>query len=634
MIKFNRREFMRASTASLLLNNVKVSASPDSAAKIDDTATAFVRTNAEGKSWIVGNTLVEREIRFDPKVGLYTESWIHKVAGKNFLQHLDTDLPWGLETRWGAEFSFQADGTHVTGATRGPAADFDWVAAEANDFAPAGKLLEVKLRSTNKPLEVSAFYAVYSGHPVVRKWIAITNRSEKAIRLSHLVFEALNLQAAPASDQIIFGYYGVHPREIFFTGRAEDAAILAKDPRTREGFIVMNEAPGWMKRTEMTNWGDGIQVMYDTDLFPFERSINPGETFTSAKSGVAFFAEGRGMADPYWVMPSYTSHVLMKKGNSYQPPWFYNTWEPFYQDYNHKIVSESIPVASQLGFDVFTLDTGWSENYGENEVNPKKFPKGFDDIRATLESKGMRLGLWEPLVVMGPQSRVVREHPEWIIRDLDGNEKTATFPGPNDVVMCLASPYRDWAAKRINELIKRHNLRYVKIDLTTVFNAYGEAPGCSGQGHYHHTWAESLGGIYEGIQYVTDQIYREHPEILLDLTFELWGQKHIIDYGMLDAGDLDWMSNVDDASTSSSGPRQVRTLLYHRAMAIPVETMLIGNLRASTPTLEEHFATVIGSAPLFLGDLRKLTPEQATWLAEKIHWFKAFRRTVALNEGF
>ena len=120
--------------------------------------------------------------------------------------------------------------------------------------------------------------------------------------------------------------------------------------------------------------------------------------------------------------------------------------------------------------------------------------------------------------------------------------------------MCLASPYRDWAAKRINELIKRHNLRYVKIDLTTVFNAYGEAPGCYAQGHYHRNWAESLGGIYEGMQYVTDQIYREHPDVLLDLTFELWGQKHIIDYGLLDAGDLDWMSNVDDTSIKLCRP--------------------------------------------------------------------------------
>jgi alpha-galactosidase len=136
------------------------------------------------------------------------------------------------------------------------------------------------------------------------------------------------------------------------------------------------------------------------------------------------------------------------------------------------------------------------------------------------------------------------------------------------------------------------------------------------------------------MQYVTDQIYKEHPEVLLDLTFELWGQKHIIDYGLLDAGDLDWMSNVDDTSEKSAGPRQARTLLYHRAMAIPVETMLIGNLRAPTPTLEEHFATVIGSAPLFLGDLRKLTPQQVTWLAEKIKWFRALRKEVPMQEGF
>jgi len=634
MIRFSRREFMQASTASLLLDKVKVSASLGSPAEAGETATAFVRTNQEGKSWTIGNALVERKIRFDPGMGLYTESWLHKVTGKDFMKHLSEDLPWGPETPSGAEFSFQADGAGLAGARRAPLADFDWVAAETREIAPDGRLLKIKLKSKKQPLEVSAFYAVYSGHPVIRKWIAITNRSDHAVRLSHLAFEVLTLRAAPPSDQVIFSYYGVHPRETFFTGRAEDAAILAKDPRTNEGFIVMNEAPGWMKRTEMVNWGDGIQVMYDTDLFPFERSVNPGETFTSAKSGVAFFVEGRRMADPHWVMPGYTAEVLMKKGTSYQPPWVYNTWEPFFQDYNEKIVSESIPVASQLGFDVFTLDTGWSENYGENEVNPRKFPKGFDDIRATLESKNMRLGLWEPLVVMGPESTVVREHPEWIIKDLDGNPKSAGFPGPNDRVMCLASPYRDWAAKRINALIQRHNLRYVKIDLTTVFNAYGEAPGCYAQGHYHRNWAESLGGIYEGMQYVTDQIYREHPEVLLDLTFELWGQKHIIDYGLLGAGDLDWMSNVDDTATISAGPRQVRTLLYHRAMAIPVETMLIGNLRAPTPNLEEHFATVIGSAPLFLGDLRKLTLEQVTWLAEKIRWFKEFRRAVPINEGF
>jgi alpha-galactosidase len=227
-----------------------------------------------------------------------------------------------------------------------------------------------------------------------------------------------------------------------------------------------------------------------------------------------------------------------------------------------------------------------------------------------------------------------REHPEWVCQDRDGKPKfTGTMAG-QQAVMCLATPYREVAAKRISELIGRYHLAYVKVDLTTVFNAYGESPGCYAQGHDHHSWAESLIRIYEGIQYVTDHIYRDHPEVLLDLTFELWGQKHIIDYGLLAAGDLDWLSNVDDGGTGAAGPRQARTLLYLRSLAIPSETMLIGNLQAERPSIEERLATAMGSGPLFLGDLRKLTIEQQAWYGQMIQSFKALRKDVRILDGF
>jgi alpha-galactosidase len=218
--------------------------------------------------------------------------------------------------------------------------------------------------------------------------------------------------------------------------------------------------------------------------------------------------------------------------------------------------------------------------------------------------------------------------------DRNGKPKFTGTAAGSQAVMCLATPYREVAAKRISELIGRYRLAYVKIDLTTVFNAYGESPGCYAQGHNHASWAESLIGIYEGIQYVTDHIYRDHPDVLLDLTFELWGQKHLIDYGLLAAGDLDWLSNVDDGKPGSAGPRQARTLLYLRSLAIPSETMLIGNLQAEMPSIEERLGTAMGSGPLFLGDLRKLTSEQQAWYGEKIRWFKALRKNVPMLEGF
>ena len=295
---------------------------------------------------------------------------------------------------------------------------------------------------------------------------------------------------------------------------------------------------------------------------------------------------------------------------------------------------ELIAAAGRMGMDVFTIDDGWQADYGDNAINRKLFPDGLDEIQAAVEEKGMRLGLWVPLAAISTNTAAYREHPEWICKDRNGNPKFTRTMAGQQAVMCLATPYREVAAKRISELIGRYHLRYVKIDLTTVFNAYGESPGCYAQDHNHRSWAESLVGTYEGIQYVTDQIYRDHPEVLLDLTFELWGQKHTIDYGLLGAGNLDWLSNVDDNKPESAGPRQARTLLYQRSLAIPSETMLIGNLQAEMAAIDERLATAMGSGPLLLGDLRKLTPEQQAWYGEKIQWFKALRKQVPILEGF
>jgi alpha-galactosidase len=246
----------------------------------------------------------------------------------------------------------------------------------------------------------------------------------------------------------------------------------------------------------------------------------------------------------------------------------------------------------------------------------------------------MRLGLWIPMAAIGPKTPDYVHHPEWAALDQAGKPKLTSTKAGAKVVMCLATPFQDAAADRINDAIERFHLAYVKLDLTTIFNAYGEAPGCWAKGHYHGDWAESLNMIYEGISHVTSKVYEKHPDVLLDLTFELWGQKHVIDAGLLAAGDLDWMSNVADAQPDSAGTVQARTLLYERAPSMPVESMLIGNLHADVPNAQETFATAIGSAPLLLGDLRKLSAADQQWYHDHIGWFKQLRKTTEINKSF
>ena len=62
--------------------------------------------------------------------------------------------------------------------------------------------------------------------------------------------------------------------------------------------------------------------------------------------------------------------------------------------------------------------------------------------------------------------------------------------------------------------------------------------------------------------------------------------------------------------------------------------MLIGNLLGEMPNIQERFATEIGSAPLLLGDLRKLSAADRQWYHEKVAWFKKLRATTRISESF
>ncbi len=585
---------------------------------------SYVRAQTDRGPWAVGNAFVERRVAFDSQAGLSTVSWVHKVTGTDFTKRA------AAAGQLADEFSFQAGTTSFTGKS-----GFELAGSEVLTL-DGGKALKVRLRHPTAGLEVSVVYAVYDEHPVIRKWIAVRNSGAQAVVLKRFCFESISAGAGVPAELQLFAGYGTVPREIFFTGRVSDTALVSRNSRTGEGLVVLNEAPGYLKRTEMGGWGwnDRIQVMYDTDLFPFERTLEPGETFQSARSSVLFFVDGKGFADARWVVPTYTSHVLMRRGRSFQPPWLYNTWEPFERNIDEATSADLIRVAGRMGLDIFTIDDGWQAEYGENRENRKNFPSGLAKIGALLAEQKMDLGLWVPLAAISTEARDYKQHPEWLCRDRLGQPKFTQTMAGKQAVMCLGSAYREAAAQRLLDLIEKHHPRYLKVDLTTVFNAYGEEPGCSAPGHFHKSWAESLARIYEGLQYVGERLYREHPEVLVDYTFELWGEKHLIDHALLGVADMDWLSNIVDVQPDDAGPRQARTLLYHRALAIPAEAMLIGNLQAATPPVEDRLGVAVGSGPLLVGDLRKLTLEQQDWYASRVRWFKKLRLQASLNDSF
>jgi alpha-galactosidase len=567
---------------------------------------------------------LRREVIHERGVGTYTSSLVYRPTETDYLAQARAE---GIRT---PEFDLRINGRRITSLS--PECDTPRLSMPAIKRDGIHNTWTHLLRKA--AVGIRLYYTLDALYPIMHKRLSVRNLGTQPITLSHVCVEDLPLRDGDTCDWQFYAHYGTQPRELLYTGRVDDPLVRLRNAKTGAAILALNGAPGQAKRTESGAWfWDGqLRWMYDTDLFPFEWTLAPGEGWTSNPMSVAFAQEDTEH-DPRWVMPSWMGTSSPAIGMATEPPpCQYNTWDPFGIGIDAATARDLIPIAGRMGFDVFTIDDGWQAQYGENAVSEARFPGGLDAIREQVEAAGMRLGLWASLAAVAPE--IAAQHPEWMCRDAQGQPKTTMTAQGEQIVMCLASPFVESAAQRLMDLVGRYNLRYLKLDLTAMFNAYGEPPGCHAEGHAHASAAESIPRIYAAIARVCRCVHAAHPNVLIDLTFELWGQKHSVDYALLRAADQSWISNVGDNRDVSAGARQARLLLYQRALAIPADTMLIGNLRIDTGDPREKLATAFGSAPLLLGDLRKLSDEQIALSATYTTWYKRLRAEVPLCEGF
>lgn len=587
------------------------------------TTVAFAQSESQQREWTLDNGVVRKVLEFTDSYGLEATQWTDLQSNHDFI------APGSPHASCG-EFSFDFDRQIVSGKAK----DVRLTASQEGTLPDGTRTLAISFAAQHAPVLITVHYELGKGQPAIRQYLTISNTGPTPATLSHLTVSCGVLFPGPRHNLIAYGGYGEQPRETFFTGRVDDIAVLSEDAKTGIGFAVLSEVPGYMKRAELDDgWSSSFAAMYDTDLFPFERTLAPHETFTSAAASVLFYQRGT-TEDPHWRIPSYVRDRIAHDHEKTPPEWIYNTWEPWKRTIDASLVKTLIAGASADGFTLFTMDDGWQQIYGENAVNKEHFPNGLEPVFAQADALGMKRGLWAPVALINSKAEAYVQHPDWACRDENGQPRLSRAMEGMGVVMCLASPYKYDVIERISDLVEKNKLSYVKLDLTSVFNAYGEEPGCYEQGHEHKTHQESAERIYEALQLIAQTLHQRFPNLLIDYTFELWGEKHLIDYGLLRVADLDWMSNVRDESGNEAGPLQARTLLYQRGMAIPVESMLIGNLQAETPPWQEHVATEMGSGPVFLGDLTKQTPAESQHYKDWIERYTKLRSSVSMTDSF
>ena len=248
---------------------------------------------------------------------------------------------------------------------------------------------------------------------------------------------------------------------------------------------------------------------------PVNATLKPGESYATPRSFVAVYS-----GDFYEPLRMWSS-VLQKEGWNIPKPSSeaYNVaWCGWGYEFNvtPKEMLGTVPKLKELGIKWATLDDRWFDTYGDWNPRTDTFPG--DSIKQMVDDfhkQGMLAQLWWlPLGVEDGQgkyeshkykmSKVVQEHPDWVILDKNGKHARMT----RDLgTLCPAVPEVQSYYKQLTEKF----IRDWGFDGSKLDNIYS-VPACYNPAHRHKSPQDSvkaMGEVYKTIFETTRAIKPE-----------------------------------------------------------------------------------------------------------------------------
>ncbi|MBL7111048.1 MAG: alpha-galactosidase [Bacteroidales bacterium] len=568
-------------------------------------------------SIVLSNAFLSRNLDLTGN-GIATTKYINLKTGQNYT------------AKGSEEFSVKVNGYRITGAD---IYNFLILGPISVDSMQTGcKKLTVSL--TGLPdkwaanLVLNLEYRIYDDHPVIRKFIHIENRSDADIYITDLDVENLQLLAVSEYMTNVYANYGTSLYRIPYTGDYYDAALLVYNENEQEGFILGNEAPSVLKKTDIYPVEEKITIgmKHLGDDYPFKKFLKPGEKFSSPGTFICFFDGPKWQEAFEGPLADFTRDhfgTRLFERDSY-PLFYYCTWNPFRTNINERLVTELADALDSTGVEVLILDDGWQDNRGDWNPDKEKFPNGLLRVCEHIRSKGIKPGMWFTIATIDSSSRIYHEHPEWAIRDSSGNPVDIHSPGwENHVSMSMCSGWYDYILEKLSLYVGALKLGYVKLDFATAVSAYVMDPAVSGDYHFdgkgYPDHESSHYAIFEATIKLLDELHNRHPNLIIDCTFEVWGRYNISDFALIQHADVSWLTNYE--FPPPRGPISIRQVLGERANVIPPATMLIGNQLMISDNHEFAYQSVASSVQLLCGDVRGITPEQKQWYKKWTDWY-------------
>ncbi|MCY3899417.1 MAG: alpha-galactosidase [Caldilineaceae bacterium] len=382
----------------------------------------------------------------------------------------------------------------------------------------------LELRHAVRPVVVRV-HTLLDGTPILTRWLEIENCSEQPAALSAAfpwsgVLQTCAYDIDDESSPYSVGYFiDTHwGNEGDFDWRTLPRAGYRIDGRYRRGrhrhpFFVLRNHQGGEQFVGTLAWSGGYAFEFDVDDGDSRegsrlwfragpdgpaplRVIAPGETVTTPEMHLGVVIGD--FDDSIQALHDHLRTSVIPPQNPEHAGLVVSGIGPE-QELTPELIFSEIDACADAGAEVFLIDASWytpphgswHATVGDWQVSFERFPGGLKPFRDYVHDKGMKFGLWMDGERVGPESRIAKEHPEWLARPY-GDEG-----GLGGMIDLTRPEVAEWMESEIDRLIVEHELDLFRLDYN-VGNigamAYSEQSGFVENAYWRYY--EAVYGIY------------------------------------------------------------------------------------------------------------------------------------------
>lgn len=156
------------------------------------------------------------------------------------------------------------------------------------------------------------------------------------------------------------------------------------------------------------------------------------------------------------------------KNTSVQPKIGWTSWYNYYQNINETLIVKNLEAFNNIfpKSSIFQIDDGYQTRVGDwLDIDHKKFPNGLQEIVEKTHSYGYEAGLWLAPFAAQKNSTIVKNHPEWVLKDKYNNRVIGGGNWGGFFVLDFYNEnFREYLRKVFNTVLFDWKFDMVKLD--------------------------------------------------------------------------------------------------------------------------------------------------------------------------